>query len=129
MLRRSACLLPKPVFAALALVLTGSGAAFASGAEVRVHAKVETVAHTTGLAEIVLEPGESRTVVVQVAANFPWRLSIAAGNPAIVVTSPPAYGRAGGFATPGNTREIVFRCKPSAKGRQSGAISYSLART
>jgi hypothetical protein len=117
-----------PALLALAFASAGTGSAFAAGGEVRVNALVGSVAVASGPGSISLEPGESRTVTVRVAANIPWRLAIATDNPAIRIVANETTGRRGGFAAPGNTVQIEFLCDPWAPEKQVGVVEYSLVR-
>lgn len=112
----------------LAILFGGVGAAVSAAIEVRVHSKVEGVAHMSGPASIELKPGESREVTIQVAANFPWRLLMGSANPAITAGDSELKGPAGGFAMQGNTLKVLFRCDPKATGPQSGSIEYRMER-
>ncbi|HUG12969.1 MAG TPA: hypothetical protein VMM36_18270 [Opitutaceae bacterium] len=121
---------PVPAAAVVALTIAvGCAAAVSAPAvEVRVHSKVEAVAHMTGPASIELAPGESREVTIKVAANFPWRLSFGSANPTITSDLFELSGRAGGFEKAGNTIKVFFRCDPAAAGPQSGEIEYTIER-
>ena len=123
---RSSGLVRGATAAAVALTLSGAGVAASNGSEVRVQSKVQAVAHTAGPASISLNPGESREVVIKIAANFRWRLSIATANPAIKVGQAELSGRPGGFSAPGNTLKVQFQCEADAPEPQSGEIVYSI---
>lgn len=125
---RCSRLIPGATLVALAILVAGVETAVLAAADVRVHSKVQAVAHMAGPASIELEPGESRQVVIQVAANFPWKLSVSTANPAITAGQPESEGRPGGFKKPGNTIKVLFRCDPDAPGPQAGAIEYRIER-
>lgn len=97
--------------------------------EVRVSARVGAVARAKGPASIELKPGESSTVTIQIAANFPWKLSLGGTNPSISMNPGEMKGRPGGFATEGNTIQVHFSCDPDASGTQSCEIQYLIERS
>lgn len=97
-------------------------------AGMRVEAQVQSIARAEGPFSVALEPGEIRDVVIKVAANFAWRLSIDSSNPAISTVPVERSGPAGGFSTRGNTIIVQFQCDPDASGTQSGGIGYSITR-
>lgn len=113
---------------ACAFMLAGAGTVEAKSAPVQVQARVEVAAKTSGPVSIELEPGESRTVTVRIAANIPWRLAVAIDNPAIRAVASETTGRPGGYSAPGNTLLIEFVCDPSAPDKQVGLVEYSLIR-
>lgn len=117
-----------PAFTAMAMLLAGTTGLGASHAEVQVHSKVEAVARVTGPGSISLKPGEKRIVVVQVAANFSWRLAVSTENPAITVKQTALKGKPGGFSKTGNQMKIEFLCSTEVDGPQSGAIVYTVDR-
>jgi hypothetical protein len=109
-------------------MLAGTGTVAAKSAPVQVEAKVEVTAMASGPVSIELEPGESRTVTVRIAANIPWRLAVATDNPAIRAVASETTGRRGGYSAPGNTVQVEFLCDPSVSEKQVGVVEYSLVR-
>lgn len=121
-------LVPNPAWPVWVFLLVGASVAMASVSEVQVRARVEAIAQASGPAAIELEPGETRDVSVQVAANFSWKLAVHPSNPAVTATFGTTAGGPGGYSSPGNTFNVVFSCAPTAAGTQASAIQYSLAR-
>lgn len=112
----------------LAVAFCVAAATAAAAQQTQVAARVETVARVSGPDAVTVDPGESRAVTVRVAANFAWRLVVETGNPSITATIKRPAGRPGGYAAPGNTVQVLIACEPSAPGRQSASLAYSLAR-
>jgi hypothetical protein len=113
---------------ACSVMLAGAGAVVAKDAPVQVQARVEVTAKASGPVSIELEPGESRTMTVRIAANIPWRLAVATDNPAIRAVASETTGHRGGYSAPGNTLQVEFLCDPSAPGKQVAVVEYSLVR-